>query len=75
MPGGGPGWLGRMVAASNSGGRSKRELMTIQETARDILNEVGKPMSSRALAKKALERRVVTSTARDPALDIFCDLE
>ena len=40
--------------------------MTIQEAASNILNEVGKPLSSRELAKMALERGMVTSYAKDP---------
>jgi len=40
--------------------------MTIQEAAFDILNEVGKPLSSRELAKMALDRGMVTSYAKDP---------
>lgn len=40
--------------------------MTIQKAAFDILNEVGKPLSSRELAKIALDRGMVTSYAKDP---------
>jgi len=40
--------------------------MTIQEAAYKILEEMGKPLSSREIAKIALERRMVSSTARDP---------
>jgi undecaprenyl pyrophosphate synthase len=40
--------------------------MTIQEAARRILEEMGKPLSSRDIAKIALERRMVSSTAQDP---------
>lgn len=40
--------------------------MTIQEAARKILEEMGKPFSSRGIAKIALERRMVSSTAQDP---------
>lgn len=40
--------------------------MTTQEAAYTILNEVGKPISSKELARLALERRMVRSTAQDP---------
>ena len=40
--------------------------MTIQEAAYKILEEMGKPLSSREIAKIALERRMVSSTAQDP---------
>jgi hypothetical protein len=40
--------------------------MTIQEAARIILEEFGKPMRSKEIAKIALERRMVDSDARDP---------
>ncbi|MBW1715981.1 MAG: hypothetical protein JRJ77_09180 [Deltaproteobacteria bacterium] len=40
--------------------------MTIQEAVFDILNEVGRPLSSRELAKIALDRGMVTSYAKDP---------
>jgi hypothetical protein len=44
----------------------KEALMTIQEAAHKILEEMGKPLSSRDIAKIALERRMVSSTAQDP---------
>ncbi len=40
--------------------------MTIQEAAHDILNELGKPVSSKELSRIALDRRMVTSVAKDP---------
>lgn len=40
--------------------------MTIQEAARIILEEMGRPLSSKEIAKIALERRMVSSTAQDP---------
>lgn len=40
--------------------------MTIQTAARDLLHEEGKPLSSRELARRALDRGMVTSKARDP---------
>ena len=40
--------------------------MTIQKAAHQLLREVGKPVSSKELARMALERRVVSSTAQDP---------
>ena len=40
--------------------------MTIQEAAHDILNELGKPVSSKKLSRIALDRRMVTSVAKDP---------
>lgn len=40
--------------------------MTIQEAAYKILEEMDKPISSREIAKIALDRRMVSSTAQDP---------
>ena len=40
--------------------------MTIQEAAYEILEELGKPITSKELARIALDRRMVTSTAQDP---------
>ena len=40
--------------------------MTIQQTAHELLKEVGKPLSSRKLAKAALERHMASSSAKDP---------
>ncbi|MBW2051845.1 MAG: hypothetical protein JRI85_06330 [Deltaproteobacteria bacterium] len=40
--------------------------MTIQEAANEILIERGKPMTSRELARIALEGGLVSSTAQDP---------
>ena len=40
--------------------------MTIQEAAYKILEEMGKPLNSREIAKIALDRRMVSSTAQDP---------
>ena len=40
--------------------------MTIQEAAYKLLNEAGKPLSSKELAKIAIERRMVSSAAQDP---------
>lgn len=40
--------------------------MTIQEAAFKILEEVGKPISSKEIARIALDRRMVSSTAQDP---------
>lgn len=40
--------------------------MTSQEAAYKLLNEVGKPLSSKELARIALERRMVSSVAQDP---------
>jgi hypothetical protein len=40
--------------------------MTIQEPAQIILEEVGKPISSKEVARIALDRRLVVSNAQDP---------
>ena len=40
--------------------------MTIQEAAYQILKELGKPLGSRDIARIALEKNMVTSTAQDP---------
>jgi hypothetical protein len=40
--------------------------MTIQEAAHNILNEFGKPLNSKEIARIALERRLVDSVAKDP---------
>lgn len=40
--------------------------MTTQEAAKIILEEAGKPISSKEIAKIALERRLVVSSAQDP---------
>lgn len=40
--------------------------MTIQEAAYKILNETGKPLNSKDLARIALDRGMVTSHAQDP---------
>ena len=42
--------------------------MTIQKAAYEILKEKGHPLASREIAKVALDRGMVTSTARDPIL-------
>ena len=40
--------------------------MTIQEAAKIILEEAGRPISSKEIARIALERRLVVSSAQDP---------
>lgn len=40
--------------------------MTIQEAAYKLLNEMGKPLSSKELAQIALERQMVSSVAKVP---------
>jgi hypothetical protein len=40
--------------------------MTIQEAAHQILEELGKPLRSKDIAKMALEKRMVSSLAQDP---------
>ena len=40
--------------------------MTIQEAAFQILEEMGKPISSKEIAKIALNRHMVSSSAQDP---------
>jgi hypothetical protein len=40
--------------------------MKIQEAAYNILEEFGKPLNSKEIARIALERRVVDSLAKDP---------
>ncbi len=44
----------------------KEVFMTIQEAAYKILEEMGKPTSSKEISRIALERRMVSSTAKDP---------
>jgi hypothetical protein len=41
-------------------------MTTIQEAAHDILEEFGKPLNSKEIARIALERRMVKSMAKDP---------
>ena len=41
-------------------------MMTIQEAAHKLLNETKRPLSSKDLAKIALERHMVSSGAQDP---------
>jgi len=40
--------------------------MKIQKAAYEILEELGKPTSSKEIARIALDRRMVTSSAQDP---------
>jgi len=40
--------------------------MTIQKAAFEILEEIGKPISSKEIARIALDRRMVSSNAQDP---------
>jgi hypothetical protein len=40
--------------------------MTIQEAANEILKEVGKPISAKEIARIALDKRKVSSSAQDP---------
>ena len=40
--------------------------MTIQEAAYKTLEEIGKPISSKEIARIALDRQMVSSTAQDP---------
>ena len=48
---------------------------TIQQAAYDLLNELGRPTSSREFARMALERGSVRSTARDPVQSLSQTLE
>jgi len=41
-------------------------MTTIQEAAHNILEEFGKPLNSKEIARIALERRMVESMAKDP---------
>jgi hypothetical protein len=41
-------------------------MTTIQEAAHNILQEFGKPLNSKEIARIALERRMVESMAKDP---------
>ena len=41
-------------------------MTTIQEAAHNILEEFGKPLNSKEIARIALERGMVESTAKDP---------
>ena len=49
--------------------------MTIQEAANSLLQEAGNPMSSKDLARLALDRHMVGSTARDPIQSLAQTLE
>ena len=49
--------------------------MTIQEAAYDLLVEFSEPTSSRELARIALERGLVTSSARDPVFSHASTIE
>jgi hypothetical protein len=49
--------------------------MTIQEAARIILEEFGKPMHSKEIAKIALERRLVDSKAQGPISSLAQTIE
>jgi HB1, ASXL, restriction endonuclease HTH domain len=49
--------------------------MRIQEAAHNILEEFGKPLGSREIAKIALERRMVISNAKDPVFSHATSIE
>lgn len=49
--------------------------MTIQKAAYKLLNERGKPMSSKELARLALERKMVSSSAQDPVFSLATTIE
>lgn len=49
--------------------------MTIQEAAYSLLQEAGNPMSSKDLARLALDRRMAGSAARDPVQSLAQTLE
>jgi len=49
--------------------------MTIQEAAKLILEEEKTPLSSRGIAKRALDRGLVTSRAKDPILSHAATIE
>ncbi len=49
--------------------------MTIQEAAYSLLQKAGNPMSSKILARLALDQRMVGSTARDPVQSLAQTLE
>lgn len=44
----------------------QEDMMTSQEAAHKILDEIGQPLSSKEIAKIALDRRMVSSIAQDP---------
>jgi len=49
--------------------------MTMQEAAHKILEESGKPLSSREIARIALERHMVDSRAKDPPFSLATTIE
>lgn len=49
--------------------------MKVQEAAYRLLTEEGRPLSSRELARRALERGMVTSAAGDPVFSIASTIE
>jgi hypothetical protein len=48
---------------------------TMQEAAQAVLHELGRPASAREIARRALERGLVTSNARAPILSMAQTLE
>jgi hypothetical protein len=53
----------------------KENAMRIQEAAHEILGEFGRPLSSREIAKIALERGMVFSRAKDPVFSHATSIE
>lgn len=49
--------------------------MTAQEAAHTLLNEIGRPMTSRELAKMALDRHMVVSNSKDPVFSLASTVE
>jgi hypothetical protein len=49
--------------------------MKMQEAAKQILEEAQKPLSSKEIAKRALERKMVTSNAKDPIFSLYTTIE
>ena len=49
--------------------------MKVQEAAYRLLQEEGRPLSSRELARRALERGMVTSASSDPVFSIASTIE
>jgi hypothetical protein len=49
--------------------------MKMQEAAKQILEEAQKPLSSKEIAKRALERKMVASNAKDPIFSLYTTIE
>lgn len=49
--------------------------MTIQKASFNLLNEIGRPLSSKELARQALEKKMVFSNAQDPIFSLASTIE